>query len=585
MATKFNKDDVVSIVGKSGKWVVTSVFPPDRYKVTAMQDNDIIVKNCIVKYPKDSGGVECIVVGRIDSQTITIKKPDGNQLNVKEAKVSLVHSNKIKHNDVVYAIEAYLKGNLVKIIDNKGQTISIPARDLVYVDNGSGYGTGQVLDVMEIDIVKFVMKKYQITVFKSYPSFVAKMDEWLREIEENQTDLVYSGYMQNLQHLDKECLQIILEKMVNWFGEPFPKNLREMKERSDFQNMPLYEEFKEKFLKPLMKDLRTKSFANLLTPKLLYNEIEIGMFDFAKASANLLTKYQYYSLKHKKIVDHSEVKIFQEDGKYIYLLKHDDSKVVVLPVFEDGNEGVDLQKLAEEVEKSGNVLKAMVDSGISVGTKKFSTIKKSYLSKEKIVRPKNAVRIFTEIGADANITANQIMFSSVMAIAATEILEAIGYSVNLNAVFGYRASSGINLDGNKDSAGLRAVVIPIKNFDETIYLPRALYIMADATHFRYKLFRYQIGMYGHFKDYNDFYLGQSLGRENAEAACFHKFMPIDKHKGILYLFLGSKFSVKWDAPVEDIVEQARNQALEQIRDMITTCELSNQQAREFYNSK
>jgi len=401
-------------------------------------------------------------------------------------------------------------------------------------------GTPTILTVHENDIEASPQDTYKtpIYVYTKHSTYVKRMNEMLEDIEEKGGS---DHYKKVLKFVIEKTKGKIKDKDTWWFGDKMPKTYKEMMERETFQEMDKYHKFKEEMIRPIIEKLKKKTFADILQENLTYNDRKIGVFDFSRASINLLERFIYYSVKHKKIVKFDDVYIYKKSSnKYVYKLKEDNSEVVLKPM----------------LDKKGK-------------PKYSSTIKKSYLYKEKLPRPNNAVRIFLLVGGNADVGGEKLMFPALAGIAITEILELLGYAVNLNA--GFADELTLNTDEGYKK-GARFSVFPLKRFDEKIDVSRMLYITADPSYFRSKVFSYFVGVASKFKDKIDTGLGYMADQVHYQNAVYKYFLPKDKNKGVQYWFITGKVEGK-DFYSEEGIMQV-------INEIVLGAEESNKQARD-----
>jgi hypothetical protein len=172
----------------------------------------------------------------------------------------------------------------------------------------------------------------------------------------------------NAIRVEREEIKRILEKQKSdieeyievkdeeWLGKPLPESYRDALARNKFLLMDEYRKIHEEKIKPIIQDILLKSQAEFSEPRFKYNDLGIGMFDFSRASVNLLPRYQYYSIKKKQIVEFKEVTTKQEkDGKFGYLLKTDKSKVIIIPELTEKPEESILNKMYVDIDKGARI--------------------------------------------------------------------------------------------------------------------------------------------------------------------------------------------------------------------------------------
>ena len=184
----------------------------------------------------------------------------------------------------------------------------------------------------------------------------------------------------------------------------------------------------------------------------------------------------------------------------------------------------------------------------------YSTIKKCYLWKQDEPQPKNAIRLFCYVGGNSGVEGNLLLYPGMTAIALAQLLTALGYAVNIICVTGARYQGVTHYQS-----------FPIKSFGEPIETETLLYVLADPTFFRVKIFDYFCSVWIKYKQDCPESLGQSVDIGSVERAVFKSYIRRDKHKNILYYFIGATYSE------EECMQQLRQIALDVIN--------ANKQAR------
>jgi hypothetical protein len=284
---------------------------------------------------------------------------------------------------------------------------------------------------------------------------------------------------------------------VSWFGEPFPISIEDAIQRKEYLQMDDYKQIYNNLIAPRIQEILKKSSIELEVPALKYNDLGLGTFDFNKASAGLIALYKYYSFKKKSLVEGNDVITYKDKDKYKYKLKSDGSEVILIPEFKGGYESENAQKALKDISKGENVFAALKKYGIRIGGKEAfsSTIKKTYILKEKKLKPKNAIRIFVQIGNDAGTSYPGYKFTGYTAIGIAQILTMMGYAVSIIGIIGIRENT------------TRYYGITLKRFDETLDTQSILYLLSDPTFFRIKFFEVIVKGAQYYKDYTDAGLG------------------------------------------------------------------------------
>lgn len=313
----------------------------------------------------------------------------------------------------------------------------------------------------------------------------------------------------------------------SWFGFPLLESYEQGMQRERYMRMDDFDNVYNNSIKPRLEEILKKSKAELEFPTLKYNDLGLGIFDFNKASTGLVPKYRYYSFAKEAIVEGNLVETFEIDGKFKCKLIEDGSPVVSVP-FLLGNEE-DILQCYKDIYKGQDVFEAIKKNNVKIGGEGAfgSIIKKSYVLKEKVLKPKNAVRIFVSIGANADKSAEQYKWSGYAAIGIAELLSILGYAVNIVGICGSRDRINIDQDGVLVD-GNRFWGINLKSFEETLDAKSLLYVCSDASFFRLKAFDCIIKQADYFNDYLDSGLGYSSGIEAIENMVFTQYGKRDR---------------------------------------------------------
>ena len=410
--------------------------------------------------------------------------------------------------------------------------------------------------------------EYKATV-KAFRT-LGRFEEYYSKVEVSDERIPNSGetYSQLMRFLKEDVLPSRL-KDIRWYGEPLPATVEEGLARNRYQKMDEYNSVYKRVIEPRINDIIQASKASLEMPTMKYNELGIGIFDFAKASTGLIPTYHYYSLKKKEYVEGSEVETIEKDG-FKSRLKSDKSPVIVVPKIKDADDKT-IYKAFKEVYDGGKLFEVLKKYNLKIGGAKAfgSTIKKVYVNKEKIPKPKNAIRIFVNLGANYDITAEQLKWTGYTAIGIAQVMSILGYSVSITAIYG--CNTNISFEGEMVN-GTRFVGINLKNFEETLDSASLLYVCSDATFFRMKIFEIIVKNAYLYKDYMGHGFGSTAEIEKKEGissvttseivfsqygkrdGLFNPKGKLNEKSEFLYYILGDIYS-----------EQAMNEAILEIK--------------------
>ena len=349
--------------------------------------------------------------------------------------------------------------------------------------------------------------------------------DFFNEIELGSIPIVQNTgttYLQEWNSTKTGIQSYITNRDISWLGTPIPTSLEDALSRTKYLDMDEYNKVYKENIQPRIQDILKESKADLEMPVLKYNDLGLGTFDFNKASAGLIALYKYYSFKKKGLVDGMEVSTYKEKDKYKYKLKSDGSSVVLVPEFKGGYDTKDALKALKDIEKGENIFVVLKKYGIKIGGKEAfsSTIKKSYLLKERTQKPKNAIRLFVKMGNNANILHPQYKWTGYTAVGIAELLEVLGYAVSVIGVIGIR--------NKRQTFPTRYIGINLKNFEETLDKQSLLYVVSDPSWFRIKYFEYIVKTAQYYKDYIDGNLGSSVTIEEIKSMVFNEFGKRDK---------------------------------------------------------
>lgn len=380
--------------------------------------------------------------------------------------------------------------------------------------------------------------KGKLVPFNSLDSFLEYFNNMI--VSNEQITNGYGTYEELLENKRNRVNNRIEKEDVFFYGLPFPTSVEDALQRDRYQLMDEFNEVYESNIKPRLEEILKESKANLDVPAYKYNDLGLGLFDFNKASTGLIPKYQYYSFEKKEMVDGNEVETIKDGLKYKYVLKTDKSPCVLVPFIKSDNKEL-LKVVYKEIYDGGNVFEVLKKNNLKIGGSASafgSTIKKTYLLKENVTKPKNAIRLFIKIGHNADINATAFKWAGYAAIGIAQLLSLMGnYSISIIAICGNKSRINLNQDGNLVE-GTRYWGINLKRFDETLDAKSLLYVVSDATFFRVKLFDNIIKQAGYYKDYVDTGLGVTSKVNDVENVIFSEYGSRDK------LFINKKLNTK-----------------------------------------
>jgi len=309
----------------------------------------------------------------------------------------------------------------------------------------------------------------------------------------------------------------ILQKYYGLFGKQ-PLNYDDAMQRSTFLYYDEYKRIKQSVQNTISKELLKSSTAEVMKPKFVYNDKQLGEFVFEKAAMSIEPQIFYYSPTHKREVDYLNEKVLQQGN--VMILESDRTIVVYAFRIEIGKDK-DGKEIYEfyEVKGEESLLEAQekYPDGIIDVT---SENKKVYLYKEKKPKTFNAIKIivgFTGGGFTHQVideTGRQVdwindFYTGITAAVIVDVLEGLGYSVQVELVMGggrcgscYRK---LNF-GGQFNEGRRYFSFTVKSFDDPLDMDGMLYTLCDPSFHNIKfvsLLNYFFTFFGDQIDTND----------------------------------------------------------------------------------
>lgn len=380
-------------------------------------------------------------------------------------------------------------------------------------------------------------KSNVLGTFKSFTS-VLEFDEFFSKIIPDNTPIpngsdTYKDIYDEVQSYSEGFIRGSESENVRWLGTPKVTSMAEGLARNRYLNMDDFNRVYTDIIAPRLQEILRKSEADLDMPKVKYNDLGLGTFDFGRASGGLIPLYKYYSFEREDFVEGDQVKTIKVGSKFEYRLKIDDSNVVLVPKIlnstnEDGSLKDEVKKAYQEIFETKDVFGTLKKLNLRIGgVEAFSsTIKKVYYLKEKVKKPRNAVRLFVKLGDNCDITGEQYKWRGYLAIGVAQLLSVLGYSVNIQGFMGL--DNSINVKG-KIQSGRRRFFIQLKRFDETIDKQSLLYVASDASFFRLKFFTNIVQFSQFYGDYLNSSLGRTTDTEYMIPDIYEEFGKRDKY--------------------------------------------------------
>jgi hypothetical protein len=326
--------------------------------------------------------------------------------------------------------------------------------------------------------------------------------------------------------------EIRYEGDSTWYGlrsRMKQQTWRFLYERTEFVYRDYYDNLRTKIWDSLQKLLRNQSIAEIIKKNFEWNDKELGLFSFDRASLSLTPKYAYYSFDTKKTYQEDLVKTIGDGEKTKYFLKSDNTELnlcyeVILnepnefgetKIYIDSKKQITTEQL-EEINKIGY---------LSV----VSDIKNSFIYQ--VPKPKiaNAIRLFVDFGCNCDVEWDKKIYCGLTGILIAEFFEYLGFATSIVPYIGYKRYSK-----KQGKEVYRLLAYQAKKFSEGLETEKLLLSCSDIAFFRTRFF-----FYAHL--ISDFYgdevyenIGSNMDRKQKQCSIIQKFKEKDKNLDTFY---------------------------------------------------
>lgn len=357
------------------------------------------------------------------------------------------------------------------------------------------------------------MAKASVKGFKNLTEFIDFYDE---KVAQAQTDARYGGMIaDHIRGVDRALSRGETTDNLKDYGFPVPTSYDDAMNRRMFLNSQLYENTYEE-LKPLLNALEQMSNSILPKPLLMPNDRELGTFSLERAMMALEAELGLHDEKKDEWFPLSDgVPILEKDGKakvnkdgYALFYLKDTKRILVL----------------KEYEKDGE--------------KQWgSRNKKVFVAIDRVPRPMRAIRFFVLVGANWGY---DTYWAGLTAIIAAQFLESKGYAIRITGVFGLYRYSGVKQKDGTFTEGYRFNFVDLKMYDETLNSLSLLYMTADPSFFRTRIFSYWYAEQHYRQDEPDRGIGSMPSVTAMEQAILQKIKEkeLEEEKDTLYYYFG-----------------------------------------------
>lgn len=358
------------------------------------------------------------------------------------------------------------------------------------------------------------------------------LDKYFKEYERTKASQSVKNELARVERDGQQKLESSTEE--SWYGLKSRMgrvNWRFLYERIDFVYRDVYKELKDKIWAELDKLLRNNSIAEILKKNFEWNDKELGIFSFDRASLGLTPKYAYYSFKTKQTYQEDLIERVGEGDSTKYLLISDRSVEITLcyevnlpndqKLYIDAKNPINLQEIAD----TGGYLSVV------------SNIKNCFI--HQVPKPKiaNAVRIFIDFGCNADIGWRQKIYNGLFGIILSEFFEFMGYSTSIIPYIGYSRHSD-----KQNKRVYRLLAYQAKKFTQTLETEKLLLSCSDIAFFRTRFFLYAHLLSDSYGDNVDRGIGFNMSREEKQCSMIQYFKNKDKNIDVFYYNVAEIYS-------------------------------------------
>jgi len=358
------------------------------------------------------------------------------------------------------------------------------------------------------------------------------------------------------------------------FGK-HPKSFQEAFERNTFLYYDEYKKIKEEVLDKIRDYLQKSSTADVMKPRMVYNDKQLGEFIFERAAMSLEPEIYLYSPSKKREIDTLKEKIIYEGNKMF--LESDKSPVVNALKIET-SDGIEYQELNGEE----SLIEAS-KKGVVVCT---SGNKKVYLYKEKKPKTYNAIKIIVGMTNGGWTSWDNDFYTGICAACCVDVLESLGYSVHVEVVMGGgRCGSSVcgglfplKFSKSNDVHGRRYFSFTAKSFDSQGDFDGLLYTLCDPSFHNIKFISYL----------NNFmtYFGDAVDTSSNPTQRWHGIEEEDMKNPIGMYFKYMDYKKQNDNVLHFYIHKVPSEqgVIAQIKDIIDNCENLNLEAIKKYQT-
>ncbi len=284
-----------------------------------------------------------------------------------------------------------------------------------------------------------------------------------------------------------------------------PRTYEEAMQRDKFIYYEEYKKIKDKVEKKVQEKLQKSSIAEVMQPKFVYNDKQIGEFIYERAAMTLKPKIYTYCPSENRLVDTINERVYLylpslkrvvepnekiiRDGNFMVL--QNEKRSLVISAIKKGDEYFEVVNAIKVKKKDGSVeyfelkgeetLKEARKIGIIDVT---SSNKKVYLYKESKPKEYKSIKIIVSLTAGGFTAWENDFYTGVTAGIIVEVLESLGYAVELVIAVGGGRCGGCSrklLFNGVKMRGRRFFLFTAKKFDEQLDKDGLLYTICDPS--------------------------------------------------------------------------------------------------------
>ena len=312
-------------------------------------------------------------------------------------------------------------------------------------------------------------------------------------------------------------------------------NWRFLLERKNFVYRDIYDDFRVKIWDLLQRLLRQESIANIIKKNFEWNDRELGLFSFDRASLSLAPKYAYYSFEKRQTYQEDSINISGEGEETKYFLKSDSSEIKLCYEVKL-NEPNELGETKLYIDSKKPITEEQLTEINKVGyLSVVSDIKNSFIYQVEKPKLSNAVRIFIDFGCNADTEWNEKIYCGLTGIIISEFFEYMGYATSIIPYIGFKRESN-------NGEVYRLIAYQAKKFSETLETEKLLLTCSDIAFFRTNFFIFAHLISDYFGNSVKSSIGRNMDREEKQCSIIQKFKNIDKNPDLHYINVADIYS-------------------------------------------